>query len=151
MLAGAYSQHKLTVDFKDARLEEVIDGIVKQMQNYDWEINDDVVNIYPKRGRDARLKKLLDTGVRVFAVGMGDNVGSIQPYLMLFLPEFRAFLAENNLEFETARPGSSFENRILPEGMSFTDMTFKELLNAITKSKRGGLDAANKNSEKEAW
>lgn len=128
----------ITVNFKDARLEEVMDAIVKQMENYDWEIKNDVVNIYPKRGRDERLKKLLDTRVRVFAVGMGAPVGSIQAQLMLFQPEFEAFVKENNLEAMTDRAGPSFEERILPDGMAFTDMTFKELLNAITKSKRGG-------------
>lgn len=137
-LVPRVSENLITVNFKDARLEEVMDAIVKQMENYDWEINNDVVNIYPKRGRDDRLKKLLDTRVRVFAVGMGDEVGSIQAQLMLFQPEFRAFLKENNLEAMTDRAGPLFERRILPDGMAFTDKTFKELLNAITKSKRGG-------------
>lgn len=142
-----FSDHLITVNFKDARLEDVIDAIVKQMQNYDWEINDDVVNIYPIRGRDERLKKLLDQKVRVFGVGMGDTVGSIQGQLMLFLPEFKEFLKKNKLEARTDRPGSSFEDRILPDVMAFTDMTFKELLNAITKSKRGGWILQIKNQK----
>lgn len=131
-------EHLITVNFKDARLEDVMDAIVKEMENYDWEINNDVVNIFPIRGRDPRLKQLLDLRVRDFGVGMGADIGSIQAQLMLFLPEFKTFLAENKLEAETGRPGSVGEDRILPDGMRFSDMTFKELLNAITKSKRGG-------------
>jgi hypothetical protein len=135
---GLGYKHLITVDFKDARLEDVLDSIVRQMENYNWEINNDVVNIFPVRGRDQRLKKLLDTRVRNFAVGKGAEIGSIQAQLMLFLPEFKLFLEENNLEPETGGDGSVFEDRILPDGMSFSDLTFKELLNAITKSNRGG-------------
>lgn len=142
-----FKEHQITINYKDATLEVVMNAIVKQMENYDWEINNDVVNIFPIRGRDERLKKLLDKKVRVFAVGMGDDVGSIQGRLMLFLPEFKAFLSENNLEARTDRPGSSFVDRILPDGMAFTDMTFKELLNAITKSKRGGWILQIKNQK----
>lgn len=133
-----FEEHLITVNFKDTRLEDVMNSIVKQMQNYDWEISDEVVNIFPIRGRDPRLKKLLNLKVRDFGVGMGADVGSIQAQLMLFLPEFKAFLAENELEAETSRPGSIFEDRLLPDGMRFSDLTFRELLNAITKSKRGG-------------
>ncbi|MGQ0541663.1 MAG: hypothetical protein ACT4O9_07425 [Blastocatellia bacterium] len=115
-----------------------MNSIVKQMQNYSWEINDDVVIIFPIRGRDKRLERLLDVKVPSFAVGMGADVGSIQAELMLFLPEFEKFLAENNLDCRTDRPGSSFNSRILPDSMGFTDLTFKQLLNAIKKSKRGG-------------
>jgi len=128
----------ITVNFKDAKLEQVMDEIVKQMQNYDWRISDDVVNIFPIRGRDERLKKLLDIKVRDFAVGMGADVGSIQAQLMLFLPEFKKFVTENKLEADTGRLTFNFSERILPDGMRFHDKTFKELLNAITKSKRGG-------------
>jgi len=134
----AFKEHLITVDFKDARLEDVMNGIVKQLENYDWEINDEVVNIFPTRGRDERLKKLLDQRIRAFGVGKGASLSSIQAQLMLFLPEFKEFLAENKLEGSTERPFSSFEERILPGGMGFSDMTFRQLLNAITKAKRGG-------------
>lgn len=132
------TEHLITLDFKEAQLDEVMDAIVKQMGNYDWEINDEVVNIYPLHGRDERLKRLLDLKVRSFVVGEGADVGSIQAQLMLGLPEFQKFLAENRLESRTDRPGSSFLDRTLPDGMGFQNMTFKHLLNAITKSKRGG-------------
>jgi hypothetical protein len=133
-----FSQHLLTVNFKDAKLESVMDSIVRQMENYDWEISNEVINIFPIRGRDSRLKKLLDVRVRSFGVGIGAEVGSIQAQLMLFLPEFKIFLKENNLDFNAARNGSAFNDRIIPDGMGFNDLSFKELLNVITKSKRGG-------------
>ena len=57
---------------------------------------------------------------------------------MLFLPEFRTYLVEHGLKARTDRPGSSFQDRVLPEGLGFSDLTFRELLNAIIASKRGG-------------
>lgn len=142
-----FDEHLITVNFEDARLEDVMNSIVRQMQNYAWEINDDVVNIFPIRGRDPRLKKLLDVKVEVFFAGIGAPIGSIQAQLMLFQPEFKTFLKENNLDYETAGPYSSFQERILPDGMGFTNLTFKELLNAITKSKRGGWILQIKNQK----
>lgn len=133
-----FSQHLITVNFKQARLEDVMNAIVRQMKNYDWEIEDEVVNIFPVRGRDPRLKKLLEVRVREFTVGIGADVGSIQGELMLARPEFEKFLVESALDSRTDRPGSSFLDRVLPAGMVFANKTFKELLNAITKSKRGG-------------
>ena len=55
-----FSENLISVDFKDAKLSEVLDCIVKQMANYKWEINDQVVNITPVNGRDLRLKELLE-------------------------------------------------------------------------------------------
>ncbi len=114
--------------------------MVKQMENYDWEINNDVVNIFPIRGRDQRLKKLLDLKVSDFAVGTGEKIESIQIKLMLFTPEFNTFFVENNLEAVCGRSATDTMglDRILPDGMRFSNLTFKELLNAITKAKRGG-------------
>ena len=131
-------EHLITLDFKNAKLETVMNEIVRQMQHYDWKISNDVVNIFPTRGRDKRLKKLLEINVRDFAVGAGSEVGTIQPKLMFILPEFKKFLAENNLGSDARRQTFAFTSSILREGMSFRDLTFKELLNAITKSKRGG-------------
>lgn len=133
-----FRENLITVNYTDAKLEVVINDIVKQMKNYSWEIDDDVVNIFPIRGRDERLKKLLDRPIAKFRAGVGADVGSIQPQIMLFLPEFTTFARENNLEIKTDSPASDFEALILPNGLAYNNMTFKHLLNAITKSKRGG-------------
>jgi hypothetical protein len=131
-----FSEHLITVNFDEARLDDVMDSIVKQMQNYDWDVSDGVINIFPIRGRDERLKSFLDVKVERFAVGAGDEVGAFQARMMLFLPEFKKFVAENKLEATTLR--NDYTGGILPDGMVFRDKTFKELLNAIVKSKRGG-------------
>lgn len=146
-----FYEHLITVNFTNARLENVLDDIVKQMQNYDWEINNDVVNIFPIKGRDPTFKKLLDVRIREFAVWKGAEVGIIQQLILRELPEIRAFLAENNLHTDGWRTTSmAFTERPLPEEMRFSDLTLKELLNAITKSKRGGwILQKNKHNIKE--
>lgn len=138
-----FFENLITVDFADARLADVMNSIVKQMHYYDWRTENGVVNIFPIRGRDPKLTKLLDLRVHAFAVGEGVEEGDIQARIMLFLPEFRAFLAENRLEEETGRRPLITEagnalTRHLRKEMRFSNLTFKELLNAITKAKRGG-------------
>jgi hypothetical protein len=133
-----FRTHLISVDFTDAKLEDVMNSIVKQLQYYDWEISDDVVNIFPKSGRDARLKKLLDTKVHRFALGRGSEEGEIQAALMLFLPEFKKFLADNQLVADTGRYGTTNLDKPLANDIVFGDLTFRQLLNAITKQKRGG-------------
>ena len=130
--------HLMTVDFKDARLEDVMNDIVRQMKNYDWEINDEVVNIFPIRGRDPRFEKLLDLKISQFSIEKGRAVGIIQGIIIHILPEIKAFLAENNLYAEASRNAPWYIERPLPVGMKFSNLTFKELLNRITKKKRGG-------------
>lgn len=139
--------HLITVDFKDAPLKDVMNAIVGQMKNYDWEINNDVVNIFPVRGRDPKFVQLLDLKVREFALWKNAEVGFIQTFIFL-LPEFKTFLAKNNLRINSLRTFSLwFIERPLPEGMRFSGLTFRELLNAITRSKRGGwiLETKKKN------
>ncbi len=130
--------HLISVNFKDARLEDVLNNVVKQMKNYDWEVNNDVVNIFPIHGRDPKLKKLLDIKIRAFEVSNTGEVGIIQPLIILYLPEFKSFLAENELNSYARKVGSWFDERPLKFGMKFSNLTFRELLNEITKSKRGG-------------
>jgi hypothetical protein len=130
--------HLISLDFRDARLDDVLDEIVKQMQNYDWTINDDVVNIFPIKGRDPKFEKLLDLKIRGFGMSKGEQFSTIQPTIVINLPEFKTFLAENKLHSESDRYIPSYADLPLPMELRFTDLTFKELLNGITKLKRGG-------------
>lgn len=130
--------HLITVDFKDASLKDVMNEIVKQMKNYTWEINNDVVNIFPIRGRNPKFVKLLNLTFSEFIVPKDRVVGEIQAIIQ-FHRGFRAFLAENDLHIYTVRDSANrFFHKPVPETMKFTNLTLKELLNAITKSKRGG-------------
>lgn len=130
--------HLISLDHEDARLDDVLDDIVRQMHYYDWEVNDEVINIFPTRERNPIFKRLLELRINEFVVWKGADVGMIQPLIILQLPEVRKFLDDNHLLAESDRVAPWYIDRPLPREMKFTDLTFKELLNAITRSKRGG-------------
>ena len=114
--------------------------IVEQMENYDWKIVDEVVNIYPVKGRDERFEKLLEVNIENFTFDKRLGVGWFKSK-MNQLPDLQPFLQKNNL-YMSAWSNASYAdiNRImdLDEDLKFSNLTLKELLNKITKIKRGG-------------
>lgn len=141
--------HLISLNHKDTRLEDVMNDIVKQMQNYDWQINDGVINIFPSKGRDPSFERLLELRIREFVVWKGAEVGMLQPLIVLQLPEFRKFLNDNKLQAESDRVAPWFIDRPLSSEMKFSNLTLRELLNAITKSKRGGWIMRHRKSSSE--
>lgn len=134
----AISNHLITLEFENARLEDVLNEIVRQMKNYDWVIEDDIVNIFPIRGRDSNLENLLKINVQQFLVPKGVEVGNIEGFIIYTVPEFKTFFAKYGLTYHSFKPLPWFDDRPLPEKLGFTNLSFKELLNSITRSKRGG-------------
>lgn len=136
-------KHRLiTLNCENAPLQDVLDTIVGQMQNYTWEIQDGVVNIFPNRGRSDKFEQLLRTRVASFAVKKGQPVRAITEAI-IDLPEFQDFLKENRFYFTGLRGGSDVlvraqYGRPIPEDIRLSDVTFRELLNLTTKAKRGG-------------
>lgn len=134
--------HPITLNFENGKLKDVFNQIVKQMENYKWELDDGVVNILPIKGRDERFEKLLGLHIERFTFEKGKTVEDITTRIML-LPEFRRFVKESNLDFNGIRTGVNFVikakyGRKINESMNFSNLTFRELLNKITKIKRGG-------------
>jgi hypothetical protein len=134
--------HPVTLNAENERLEDVLNKIIKQIENYKWEINDGVVNIYPIKGRDDRFEKLLELKINRFVLEKGKPIWEITTNIKS-LPEFSAFTTKNNLRFNGARSGpvgalQEMYGRKIDEGMEFSNLTFRELLNEITKIKRGG-------------
>jgi len=130
-------EHWFTVKAENKRLEDVLDIIVKQMPNYKWEINDNVVNILPIQGRDKRYEKLLNIKIKSFTYQKGYPIAFIRDAI-LNLPEVKKFLDDNNMLSTTVRRYGDYTNRGLPNEMKFSDLTYRDLLNKITKVKRGG-------------
>lgn len=138
-LPGAMSRptveaHLISLSSENARLEDVLDEIVGQMNNYAWEMNDEVVNIYPIRDRVPRYAELLNLKVSKFSTDDGTEI-SLLPFLLSRIPEFRTFLVKNDMIVNTSQY-TSFRHRELPK-LNFSDLTFKQLLNEIVKIKRG--------------
>jgi hypothetical protein len=134
--------HPVTLNAENERLEDVLNKIVKQIENYKWEINDEVVNIYPIKGRDKRFEKLLDLRIKRFSFEKGEPVWRITSNIKS-LPEFSSFVMKHNLRFNGTRSGpegaiQEMYGRKIDEGMDFSNLKFRDLLNKITKTKQGG-------------
>jgi len=127
----------LTVDFENASLETVLNEIVRQIKNYKWEINDEVVNIIPINGRDERYEKLLAMNISNFSFKKGFMIAQIRNDV-LDLPEVQKFLGENKILSTKLRSFTGNASRKLPIEMNFSNLTLRELLNKIAKIKRGG-------------
>ena len=132
-------EHWISVNAKNERLGNVLDSIVEQMENYEWEINDGVVNIFPIRGRDEKYQKLLDLNIKDFKLRLPGHIWLIKARLCS-LPEFKRFIEENQLYHSCSVSGGFVDEimRPLPGEMNFSNLTLKGLLNKITRIKRGG-------------
>ena len=134
--------HPITLYIEDGSVEDVFNEIIRQLEDYNWEISDDVVNIFPVKGRNKKFEELLGMNVKRFTFEKGETVDDITKKIMA-LPEFGSFLSRNKLKFDGFRMGMNFVlkaqyGRVIDEGMDFSNLTFRDLLNKVTKVKRGG-------------
>lgn len=132
-------RHFFTVNVENGKLEDVLNQIVRQMKIYKWEINDDVVNIFPIRGRDKRYKNLLELKIKYFNLRKPFDIGSIRKEIFN-LPEVIKFLEKNEIFSTVYLSSTLLENldRLIYLDIEFSDLTLRELLNKITKVKSGG-------------
>ncbi|MEO6393794.1 MAG: hypothetical protein ABIP75_18220 [Pyrinomonadaceae bacterium] len=128
--------HFITVDYKAGRLEDVLNDIFRQMKNYSWTISDDMIEIFPIRGRDSIIMNLMNLHISEFMLGAGTKLLNIKSDL-IHLPEVQAFLARNDVEAETG-VGVWYTERYLKEEKKYSAISLKDLLNGIVKIKRGG-------------
>ncbi|MDT4968867.1 MAG: hypothetical protein QOJ64_3604 [Acidobacteriota bacterium] len=136
-------QHPITLNVENESLKEVFNQIVEQMENYKWKIKDGVVNIFPVKARDERFARLLGMNVRRFTFDKGKTVEDITTNI-LALPEVEKVLKDNKLIFSGIRYGTATlvldaqYGRTINVGMDFSNLTFRALLNKITRIKGGG-------------
>ncbi len=128
----------ITVNAENESLEAVLNIIIGQMENYEWEINDEVINIFPIKGRDKRLQKLLESNINQFTISKGMKLKEIRNKLFA-LPEFKLFSSENTIYVNYSRVlYFGISERELPAEIIFSNLSFRDLLNKISKVKRGG-------------
>lgn len=130
-------EHWFTVNVKDEPLGKVLDLITKQLPNYKWEINDDIINFIPVSGRDVRYKNLLELKVGEFTVEKGNPLGTIRNNL-LALPEIVTFLRNNKIHSSAWRGDIEYVLKPLPMSIKLENIYFRDLLNRITKLKGSG-------------
>ena len=130
-------RHWFSVNFDKAILSEVMDAIVAQMPDYKWEIKNGVVNFVPAKNRDETFQKLLEVRITRFEIEQ-PRIIWVDSALHL-LPELGSFFQENNICNVNSYPHSYiFYERKLSEDLRFSDLTLRDLLNEITRIKRGG-------------
>ncbi len=128
----------ISVSVENAPLATALDIICKQLKNYEWKFTDGVVNFIPNNGREKHLEALMDLKIREFKVTKGTQIQMVTNNL-LTRPEVLAFKNENQLILSNNVVGWSAANRIPVEfDATYTDLTFRELLNKITAGKKGG-------------
>ncbi|HMT07579.1 MAG TPA: hypothetical protein PKA82_06210 [Pyrinomonadaceae bacterium] len=146
------AEHPITVNVENGTLSQVLDQIVDQMKNYKWEMSNGVVNIFPIKGRDPRLKDLLETNISRFRLSEKSRVKDITEQIQLSR-EFNGWLRKNNLKFSGSRSGADAlidaqYGRQIDSAMDFANLSFRDLLNKICSVKKGGwlLKLADKSS-----
>ena len=137
--AGPYP---ISINIQNGTVREVFDTIIRQMDHYTWESRDGVINIFPTKGRDPRFESLLDVNIADFRLPKGSKVEDITMTL-LNLPEFRQFQRSNRISFFPVRDGVTVlikaqYGRTIDEPMEFKNIRFHDLLNRITRIKKGG-------------
>ena len=125
---------KISFQFEDAALKDVLDTLVKQEPRYAWRVIDGVINVYPKQGHGGLTEEILETRVQRFQILEGTTLFSIRRSIVE-LPEVKnkleaahispAIMAFSGIDYAGAGGGFSLNS---------ADLTVREILNQIIKS-----------------
>lgn len=122
----------INIELVNGTVGDVLHSIVIQAPIYTWEVNDDVINVLPKHGRDELLETLLSTHVKHFAPKSTDKFQIRDA--VLDLSEVRALLANKRVQidrFNYPVARSIFANDEVDLSLSDTDV--RRVLNKVVK------------------
>lgn len=129
--------HLISLDLHDRSLSEALDKIVEQMSNYRWEINGDVVNIIPSKGRDDVYKQFLELKIAKYSLNKGTKIEDIKASFA-DLPEVKRFLTDHKIKYSYSRVILGDLDTPLKDECKFQNIRMLDLLNRIAKIKPGG-------------
>jgi hypothetical protein len=122
------------IDFEKGTLSDLLNQFVNQYDRYTWEIQDNVVNVFPKGGsRDIRLDIILRAEIDSFSIK--ENTGCFQlADSLIATPEMKNVLESMDI---TPR-GPNFSGFYFPQlGRQFTlnvsHITLRSILNRVIK------------------
>jgi hypothetical protein len=145
---------RFNLDFENERLEKVFDHLISQMPNYKWVVDDDVVNIVPVKGRDKRFEKLLETKIKKFYIRGGVEIRKIRDAIYA-LPEFTEAIRTLGLPISGNSRFSAddvlYVLDTFEQDLMFSDLTLKQLLNKIAKSRKSGWSLRNEEHRKKRF
>jgi len=120
--------------FKKGTLSELLTQFVKEHNQYAWEINDGVVNVFPNDGyRDPQLKELSEIEIGTVSIEKGTSCYGLGKSLAN-APEIKEFLENNEIGFRGQGLSGFY---IMQLGRDFTldvsNMKLKAILNKVIK------------------
>jgi len=123
----------IVVRLESGTLKEVLDSVVSQNPLYTWDVEDGVVNVFPKGNREPFLKTLLETRVGKFSITPNTSRFTLRVNLT-GSPELKDVLdnfgvkADNQifLSRDAASLGKDFS-------LELSDVTVKYILNRVIK------------------
>jgi len=128
---------RLRMDFKQATLVEVLNQFVAEHSEYEWEISNGVVNVFPKEGRrDPILQQILSAEIGIFSIKEGSVTWEVEKAL-LGTPQVAAVMDSYGLK----APNWNFSGFYLPNvGPNFkidvSNMSVRSVLNNIVKESK---------------
>ncbi len=125
-----------SIDAVDEPLGSVLDKILAQIDGYEWEISDGVVNIFPSAYRDSDLQSILNLQISSFTLAEGRSVGLIRNNIV-DLPEIKNFLSSNRKASFAIRSDFDYLDRPIDQAIQLKELTLRQLLNRVTKVKKG--------------
>lgn len=135
------TKKRMRLEIKHGTLRDVLDSVVKQNPLYEWKIEDQVVNVFPKdANRDAVLKEVLETKLDRFSVYRNMTRFTFRQALTT-TPPVKQLLLQHN---------------VLPDNQSFMSRDFVPLgrnytLEASNLSVASLLNRVIRESETKSW
>ena len=140
---------RLRLDFKKATLEEVLNRVVAEHPEYEWEVRDGVVHVFPKEGRqDPIVKQILGIEIGRFSIKEKTVTWDVEKTL-LTSPELAPVMDGYGL----TTPGWAFSGFYFPNvGSNFnldvSNQPVRSILNRIVKeSKTAKFWSISRNSQ----
>jgi hypothetical protein len=127
-------QQPISVQMTRGTVADLLNIIVRHQPGYDWAEVSEIVNVLPKM----HIESVLDLRIPHLQLANADSSGIHAA--IVSLPEFRAWLERNHLTERTPNYTDIIlgKNRYVTPRVSLDlhDMTLREILNRILKSRR---------------
>ena len=141
-------ERNIVVQIESGTVKDLLDSVVSQNPLYAWNIEDDVINVFPKGNREPVLKSLLETRIEAFRVDPDRGRLTFRESLTES-PSVKSVLAafgvkSNNEVF------SSRDIRPLSRGYSLnvSNATVKSILNRVVRESATKFWIVNLDGEK---
>jgi hypothetical protein len=123
----------IIVQINGGTLKDVLDSVIAQVPIYTWDIEDEVINVFPRGNREPLLKALLETQLQTLSIEEKTNRFKFREMLTQ-RPELKSIFDDYGVTPENQIFGTR-DVAVLGRGFSFTvsNMKVKSILNRVIK------------------